>query len=100
MRAMISRVQAVLVGNRLDLLPGAALELIKQMVPGGGVMPAYSALQLLEALGPLLHGSIRTIEVSCSSALHDLAHLIKHLLLQISECRTANYDLNIEADHE
>jgi hypothetical protein len=47
---MISRVQAVLSGNRLDLLPCAALELIKQMVPGGGVMPAYTAVQLLEAL--------------------------------------------------
>jgi hypothetical protein len=69
MHAMISRVQAVLVGNRLDLLPGAALELIKQMVPGGDVMPAYTAVQLLEALGPLLHGSVCTIEVSCSSAL-------------------------------
>jgi hypothetical protein len=100
MQAMISRVQAVLVGNRLDLLPGAALELIKQMVPGGGVMPAYTAVQLLEALGPLLHGSVCTIEVSCSSALHDLAHLIKHLLLQISEFRIANYDLNIDADHD
>jgi hypothetical protein len=69
MHVMISRVRAVLSGNRLDLLPGAALELIRQMVPGGGVMPAYTAVQLLEALGPLLHGSVCTIKVSCSSAL-------------------------------
>jgi hypothetical protein len=100
MHAMISRVQAVLSGSRLDLLPGAALESTKQMVPGGGVMPAYTAVQLLEALGPLLHGSVCTIEVSYSSALHDLAHPIKHLLLQISEFRIANYDLNIDADHD
>jgi hypothetical protein len=69
MHAMISRVQAVLRGNRLDLLPGAALDLIRQMVPGGGVMPAYTAVQLLEALGPLLHGSVCTVEVSALAVL-------------------------------
>jgi hypothetical protein len=80
MHALISRVQAVLCGNRLDLLPGAALELIKQMVPGGGVLPAYSAVQLLEALGPLLHGSVCTIEVSSNSA---FAHFSS---VKISSC--------------